>query len=346
MSPAVRKWLMPALILAGIFLSIEYLLPLCLPFLLGAGLAFAAEPMVSFFTRRLHMPRALAAGIGVSMAFSFLALLVLLLAALLLRQIRMIAAVAPDLESTILSGMHALAGWLLQLAGKAPAVLQPSLAQNITQFFSSGSALLEKITAWLLRMASGLLSHVPDSALGIGTAILASFMISSKLPAIRTALRKRLPTGKLRPVLDAAARLKTALGGWLKAQLTLSGITFLVLTVGFVLLGISYAPLVAAMVALVDAFPVLGCGTVLLPWSLAAFLQGGSTRALGLLGLYAAVWLLRSVLEPKLVGRQLGLDPLVTLAALYIGYRLWGFGGMLLAPMFAAAAAQFFPASP
>lgn len=346
MSSAVRKALRLALIFGILLLVIEYLLPLCLPFLLGTVLAMAAEPMVSFFTRRLRIPRALATGIGVSMAFSFLALLVLLLAALLLRQVRMLAGIVPDLESTVLSGMHALAGWLLSLAAKAPASLQQPLAQNITQFFSSGSALLEKITAWLLHFASGILSHVPDSALGTGTAIIASFMISAKLPDIRTVLRNNLPMQKLRPVLDAAARIKTALGGWLKAQLTLCCVTFLVLTAGFALLGIPYAPLWAAMVALVDAFPILGTGSVLVPWSLAAFLQGSSGRAFGLLGLYGAAALLRSVLEPKLVGRQLGLDPLVTLAALYAGYRLWGFAGMLLAPMIAAAAVQFFPAEP
>lgn len=92
-----------------------------------------------------------------------------------------------------------------------------------------------------------------------------------------------------------------------------------------------------------DAFPVLGTGTVLLPWSLICLLQRDGARAAGILGLYITAAVLRSVLEPRLVGRQLGLDPLAALAALYTGYRLWGVAGMLLMPMLAASVFRMLP---
>ena len=89
--------------------------------------------------------------------------------------------------------------------------------------------------------------------------------------------------------------------------------------------------------ALVDAIPILGTGTVLLPWALVSLLQHQHLRSVGLLLTYAAAFLTRTILEPRLVGRHLGLDPLVTLIFLYLGYRFWGILGMLLAPMLAAA---------
>ena len=91
-----------------------------------------------------------------------------------------------------------------------------------------------------------------------------------------------------------------------------------------------------------DALPVLGTGTVLVPWSLVCLLQGDTVRGIGLLGVYAAASLTRSVLEPRFIGRQLGLDPLVTLLAMYAGYRLWGLAGMILAPLLAVTVTQFF----
>ena len=112
---------------------------------------------------------------------------------------------------------------------------------------------------------------------------------------------------------------------------------------GFWLLGVSNAPLIALITCLVDALPVLGTGTVLLPWAFLSFLGGGKGRTLGLLVLYACVVLIRSVLEPKLVGSHLGLDPLVTLIAMYCGFRLWGLVGMLLLPLLAATAFQVLP---
>ena len=112
---------------------------------------------------------------------------------------------------------------------------------------------------------------------------------------------------------------------------------------GFLLLRIPSAPLIALLTALVDALPVLGTGTVLLPWALVSLLGGGAVRALGLLGLYVCAALVRSVLEPRLVGSHLGLDPLVTLIAMYCGYRLWGLAGMLLLPLVAATVFQALP---
>ena len=96
-------------------------------------------------------------------------------------------------------------------------------------------------------------------------------------------------------------------------------------------------------VSLIDSLPVLGTGAVLLPWALICLLQQETARAIGLVGIYVVISITRSVLEPKFLGRQLGLDPLVTLFALYAGYKLWGIGGMLLAPLLAVTAIQLVP---
>ena len=184
---------------------------------------------------------------------------------------------------------------------------------------------------------------MPDSALSLGTAVLSGYMISAKLPKIKLWLVRRLSREKLRPLVDAWKRMKHAVWGWLLAQCKLMGVTFVILLLGFVLLRIPYAVFWALGVSLVDAFPVLGTGTVLLPWSLVCLLQGDSPRAIGILGIYIAASLIRSALEPKLVGRHLGLDPLITLMALYAGYKLWGIGGMILAPMLAVTATQIVP---
>ena len=177
----------------------------------------------------------------------------------------------------------------------------------------------------------------------IGGLIRDGIISGGMLPKIKSWLKKRLPEEKLKPAADALKRMKNAVGGWLTAQLKLMGVTFTILTLGFVVLRIAYAPLWALVVALVDALPVLGTGTVLVPWAVICFLQGEGARAIGLLGVYAVVTLSRSMLEPKLVGRHLGLDPLVTLMALYVGYKLWGVGGMIFAPLLAVTIMQVTP---
>lgn len=340
MSAAASKFLRLAAICLAAYVMIHNLLPLLLPFLLGALLALAADPLVRLLCQRFRLPRGIATCIGISTAFCLLLALVIALCALALRQLRTLSGILPDLEDSIRSGMESLSGWLLNLTADAPAGIRSTLSQNITTFFSDSSVLLDRIMAYFLRLASGVLSQIPDGFLGVGTAILSSFMISAKLPTIRAFFRTQVCAQKVAPVFSVLQRLKSALGGWLRAQLTLSLVTFTVLLLGFLLLHIAHAPIWAILVALVDAFPILGVGTALVPWSLVSFLQGNRIRAFALLGIYAVAAVGRSILEPKLVGRQLGLDPLVTLLSLYLGYRLFGFPGMVLSPIFSVIIAH------
>ena len=316
-----------------VWLSIQFFLPLFSPFVFGTLLALSAEPMVRFLHKKLRMPRAVSAGIGVSMCFSLLTMLLLCLCAFLIRELGSLGNVLPDLGQTAKTGFSLIQNWLLQLSSHTPESLQPVLQQNVNRFFSDSAALLDKAISYLLGLAGNLLSQVPDSALSFGTALISAFLISAKLPKIRRSLLRRIPRERLHALMDTVKEIRKILVCWLTAQCKLVGVSFLILFLGLVILQIPYALLWASMICLVDALPVLGTGTVLLPWSLICLLQGDSARAIGLASTYVVVTLTRSMLEPKLLSRHLGLDSLVTLIALYAGFRLWGIGGMILAPI-------------
>ena len=336
-----RKTLFSVLaVFAAVWLIAKFLLPLISPFLLGAVLALAAEPMVRFLNRSAHIPRGVSTAIGVSMAFCFLAALLLTLCAFALRQLKNLAGILPDLEDAARSGLHLMQTRLLELAAHAPQGIRPLLETNVRSLLADSGSLLGKLTAWLLGLAGGILAHVPDSALGLGAAIVSAFLISVRLPRIRKWLLNRIPRQQLRSILETARRMRRVLTRWLLAQCKLMSLTFCIVAAGLTLLRIPSSLLWALLVALVDALPILGTGTVLVPWSLVCFLQGDTARALGILGTYITAALIRSALEPRLLGKHLGLDPLVTLIALYIGYRLWGVGGMILAPLLTVAALQ------
>ena len=337
---SLRKLPITLVILAVLWLGLRYLLPIAMPFLLAALLALAAEPLVHSLHRHVHLPRGLAAAIGVTVALLLTILLLLALCALLVRELGALAGVLPDLESATLSGLDSLEVWLLGMAQKAPDGISPILVHGVEGMFSNGSALLDQVTSRLLTLATSVLKGLPDSALGLGTWILATFMISARLPQIRQWIGSHLPKAWHEQYAPHLKTLKHTLWGWVKAQSKLVGITFCILSAGFLLLQIDHPLLWAGVVCLVDILPVLGTGTVLIPWALVCFLQQDSLRAIGLLAIYAVVSLLRSVLEPRLVGKQLGLDPLITLLAIYAGYHLWGLPGMLLAPILAVAATQ------
>ena len=334
----------PFATLAGTFLlawlGLKYLLPLALPFVLGIALALAAEPLVGLLSRRLHFPRGLAAGIGVTVSLVCLVSLLVLLGALLIRQLRAVTLVLPQLEQTTVSSLSTLETYLLKLSGKLPTMFREPVERTVEDFFSNGTVLVDQVAQRMPALAGAAFSHVPGSALTVGTGILSGFMLSARLPALRAWLAGRPFWGKLQTWRSAAAGLRSALGGWVKAQLKLTLLSFGIVTVGLMLLRVSYAPVWSALIALVDAIPVLGTGTVLLPWAFVCLVQGNGLRAVGLLAICLVAMGARSFLEPRLVGKQLGLDPLMTLVALYTGFRIWGVGGMLLAPLLCVAAGE------
>lgn len=320
----------------GAWVFFTYLLPLFLPFVLGLLLALGAEPAVQLGVR-CKLPRWVSAGVGVSLTLVLLMALAGMVGAGIVKELGVLANRLPNLQDTATETADRLRYFARNMTDNAPAGIRPLLDKSVDSLFSSGEAFVEQATVEIPRAVTGFLSRVPDGALGIGTGILSAFMLSARLPALRKKLWEKVPENIKNTVLPMVKHGKNAIFGWLKAQLKLSAITYGVVLVGLLLLKISFAPLWAAAVAAVDAVPLLGTGTVLIPWAVVCLVQGQHFRAIGLLCVYGAAMMIRTVLEPRLVGRNLGIDPLITLVFLYLGYRFGGIWGMLLAPMLVAA---------
>ena len=334
----VRKALSIFAVFLGIFLTLRYLGPVLMPFLLGLLLALAAEPAVSLGVQKLHLPRSLSSGLGVSVTLVLFAASFWLLGALTVRELGQLAGAMPDLQQTVTQGLTLLQDFMIGIADRAPEGIRSLLTGLVLELFGSSSALLSRITSRLPGLLGSLLGKLPGGAISLVTGILAGFMISVRLPKLRQLFYRKIPQKWTERYLPALKKLRRTLGAWLKAQLKLMGVTYGIVTAGLFLSGISFAPVWALAVAFVDAVPILGTGTVLIPWAVILLLQGQSLQAVGLLCTYAAAMLTRTALEPRLIGRQLGLDPLVTLIAFYAGYKFFGVPGMLFAPILAAAA--------
>lgn len=335
-----QKFLLAAAAMVILWLLAGYLFPLALPFMLGLGLAVAAEPMVRLLTAKTRLPRSAATAISVSAVCALSVAALILLLALLIRQIRSLHSILPQLEDAVQQGLQALSLYSSRLAAKLPGNIAAVVTGLLDDLFSDSTMLFQQAAARLPRIAGGLLSDASEGLLAIVTGIISGFMISGRLPQLKSWILQHTPACWAEKYTPAIRALRLSIRGWIAAEVKLAGVAWVLLSVGFLLLRIPKGLLWAALITIVDAFPVLGVGTVMLPWSLICLLQGNTVRGIGLLGLYAVIWLVRSVLEPKLVGKGIGLDPLITLAAIYIGLQLWGIVGMLLAPILALTAVQ------
>lgn len=316
-----------------LWLGIKYLFPVLAPFAAGTVIALLAEPLVRLLAKKL--PRGLGAGIGVTVTLAFLAGLLSIVGAAAVRQVGILSQKIPDLGRAAGEGIVHLQDFLVNLTQKAPEGMRATLTGSVLRLFDSGSAVVDEMTRRIPNALTKVISWVPKGAMSIGTALISSFLISARLPKLKTLLREKLPQSWTQSYLPNMKKAGKAVSGWLKAQLRLSAITYLIVAVGFLLLRIPNALLWGLLIAVVDAVPILGTGTVLVPWGIICLVQGNVIQGVGLLALCGAAIFTRSILEPRLVGRQLGLDPLVTLIALYIGFRFWGILGLILAPILA-----------
>ena len=332
----LRKYQKPLLtagmVAGGIVLGFT-VLPLLLPFLLAYGLSLGAEPVVAALGRKTRLPRWARSGLCVTGLFLAAGLLLWFFGRVLWEELLQLVRQLPELLHQLQPTLDDLRASLEALVRRAPESLAVPLTRWIGELFAGGAGLLESAYGFLSGLVSGMLTGVPRLFLTLVTTVIATYMTSAALPRVKTWLRRRLPASWQEWLRQARSRAKAILGGWCKAQAKLIFLVFVLLTLGLWVLGVEFPMLFGGLIAILDALPVLGTGTVLIPWALISFLQAKSGQGFGLLALYGISSLTRSILEPHLVGKQLGLPPLATLMAFYIGYRLFGIVGMILLPL-------------
>ncbi|MCL2030292.1 MAG: sporulation integral membrane protein YtvI [Oscillospiraceae bacterium] len=328
----LRKAAIAIPLIAGVWLFLRFLLEPVMPFLLGLGLARLMEKPVRLLSARLRLPRAVCAGALTLTAVGVLAALGAALISALWGELNRLVAALPGLMASLPDIAGSWRGRVDIWIEAAPLAMQDILRAALERFLAGGSAIPGEIYARAGALITALAAGLPKTVLFLFTAVLSTFLISCEYPKLTARLMRPFSERARERVLKIKNHLTLTAGKWLKAQVILIFFTFLLLFTGLLAIRAEYALLIAGVTALLDALPVIGIGLVLLPWAVYSFLSGQAVRGAALLTLYAVVSLVRGLTEPKLVGRQIGLPPLLTLMSMYAGFRLWGVPGMILTP--------------
>ena len=321
-----------AALVGGIWLAVRFLLPWTAPFLVSFAAAALLEPGVKRLCRR-GIRRSAAAGI------MSLALLGAATAAVVWLTCRGISALTdfavcvPALADSLAQQMGKLESRVFAYVAAAPEEVSRYLKTALDAVAESLYSIPAALSQWVLDLLARAAQSSPDILLFAVTAGIGTYFISASYPKTLACIAAQRPDGLRRSAEGLGQDLKSSFGGWLKAQLILMAMTFFELLAAFLLLGVKGAPLIAALTAFVDALPVFGTGIVLVPWAVYCLLLDQVGRGVGLLICWGLVNLVRSCVQAKLLGDQIGLEPLPSLLAMYVGWRVWRVWGMLLFPI-------------
>ena len=329
---ALVKFLLLVLSAAVLLQLAKVVLPWAAPFLVALALARLVQAPAAFLIRRLRLPRKAACTLCLLAVAAAAAGLGFLAEQRLWQEVTQLVDALPSLIAALPVSDGRLEGWLYRLTMAAPVQYQQALSQLPQRLMDALSAIPEALSQASLTAAGELASSAPAIALFCLTTLMAAYFTSVSLPALPGLLQRMLPPAWYRSLARIGHISLDVAGGWLRVQGILLCVTFACLSVGLLALQTRLSLLAAALITLVDALPLLGAGVVLVPWSLLCLLSGRLVQGIGLLVLCAVIMLLRSILEPRLMGKNMGLPPLAALAAMYAGFSVAGVWGLLLAP--------------
>ena len=329
-----------AVLAAALYFFFRYLLWWLLPFLLALAAARAMEPAILFLRRTVRFKRGFSAALlTLFLLFLLGGLLSLLLSALFTEATAFLTQL-PALLDTLPALADGLMARLRAYGALCPDWLHALLGDALSDWAAYGSAALRGLAPRLLTALGSLASAVPALLLFTATTLLAVFFLAASYPTLRAAAERRLSPHARERLRFWRDGVTHSLTRWLRAQAILCTLTFCQLLAGLWLLGERFSLLAAFLITLVDALPVFGTGTVLIPWAALELLLGSSPRGAALLILYLCTLTVRSITEPRLMAAQAGLPPIASLMAMYLGERAFGVAGMVLFPLLLLLAAQ------
>ena len=307
------------------------LLNFFMPFVVGWILALLANPLVRFLERRVKLVRRHGSMLIIIAALAIVIGLFYGAGLLVYREMGSFLADAPEIYQSVIAEIENALQNGRKLAEYFPQNLQPPLlafSDNLDGLFGK---LVSRAAEPTVQIAGHVAKSIPNLLVNMVIIILSSYLFLADRESIMRWLKEHLPAFVFRYIEYMKRDAKGLIGGYFLAQFRIMCVVALILAAGFLVLGVRYGVLLAFLTAILDFLPIFGTGTVLFPWAVVKLFAGEYAYATGLILLYILTQVVRQIIQPKIVGESMGLPPLMTLFLLYLGFKLRGLTGMILA---------------
>lgn len=323
-----------AVLLALVYLTLKYALPVLLPFLIAFLIASMLNKPIRFLHQRCHMKRSIAAVLVVFSTFGLAGLIFTGLGVRIFSFGRTLFQEMPEIYHTTIEPLIRNMGLRLNFALEAlDPTLQSTLGDILSSLLQSLGSLVSAVSMGAIGVISSVASWLPGFFIGLMITIIVTFFVTIDYQKITSFLLRQLPAHGQKTFLEVKNYVYTTLAKVICSYALIMSITFLELLVGLGVMQVSNAVVIALLIAVFDILPVLGVGGILIPWAVISLVNGNIPFSIGLIVLYLFITVIRNILEPKIVGQQVGLHPVATLASMLIGVKLLGALGLFGFPI-------------
>lgn len=312
----------------------RYALPVLLPFVVALLVALLLKPVIQFLHEKCHVHKGVASTVIVLLFYALIGFLLTLLCIKIIAMAKTFFLALPATYSnTIQPWLMKMFDALQEFASKLnpqAAAAYDVIASNVTQTLGETISVLSKT---VVGGVTSLTFRTPKLLLDVLIAIIATVFIAVDWSLLGKFISKQLSEKSLMLVEKTRTHLGRTLGRYIRSYALIMLITFCELALGLTIVGVKNQLLIAAIVAVFDILPVVGSGTVLIPWTIMSIIQGDYLRALGLGLVYVVIVVVRNIIEPKIVGQHVGLHPIITLTGMVLGVYVFGGIGLLGLPV-------------
>ena len=315
---------------AFVYLGIRAIVFL-MPFVIGWIISAIAAPLVNWLEKRFNIVKKLGSALIVILVIGLIVTGIYFAVSRIVIEIGDLIKNIPEMYAQLESGLRQIGGTLSVLFEKLPEGIQNGWNSFMANLDESMTDVIAKISDPAVAAAGNFAKRLPFYLISVIVAILSAYFFTIQREEVLKWMKKIAPESVEKRMTLVMDNLRYALGGYFKAQFKIMGVVFLILLVGLAVLGVRYFVLVAFLISFLDFLPFFGTGTAMIPWGVYKFLMGDYKTAIILIVLYATTQVVRQLLQPKLVGDSVGMNPLVTLLLLYVGYRLGSVLGIILA---------------
>lgn len=312
------------------YVGLKKLLPILMPFMAAMAIAAILEPAVSLLDRHIRGGKGVAAALVLLVFYGLIITLLCVSGSRIFSSVQEQAKKLPGIYTQTIEPGLSHFFTLLENSFPGHSIHISALGQSLEHFMENSAV---GISSALLGWGASAISGIPALVLNFFITVIASFFLTGTYKETLEYLLCQIPEGKRLTLLHVCSRVRDVACRLLRAYALLMLLTFAELYIGFLVLGIPARFTLACVTSLVDILPVLGTGTVLLPWAFMAWATGSKSLALGLVCLYLLIAVVRQTLEPKIIGLQMGLSPAATLLCIFAGGKLLGLTGIFLFPI-------------